>query len=817
VSGVARFDVSRGLLSAVLAAMLLAASPPVPAARISDVSSTKHNLSASGPGPVKADSESQICVFCHTPHAAENEPGAPLWNRDLAALPLTYTPYTSNTIDASDITATPGGSSKLCLSCHDGTLAIGAVNVANGQADVTIAMQGTEVDGTMPGGPSGELSGFTRRLGVDLDNDHPISFTYDATLATADGELRNPDLVSHIATRVPGVSPAVPLENDKLECTSCHDPHIRDDTLGYSIKFLRLNRFQILAPSGSGFSEANDQVCLACHDKLGTAWSQSAHADQGVANELYKDAAATTREFFTGIRVWEAACLNCHDTHTVQGARRLLREGTDTLGSPKSGGDSAIEETCYQCHTTSAESILQSVTEVPNVKTDFQSTYHMPITKADQDAGEERHDPHNADGEEIPDLLGLVIENRHAECTDCHNPHRVMKNSLFNGTGDPAAGTHDHASGHSNIASGVLRGAWGVEPLYGGASFQDLPTGYELRTGDGGLGAGDGVGQPYVTREYQICLKCHSDYGYADNNIYPTGNRPNLGISGGSTDLNTNGLTQYTNQAKEFQAPLTHKGEPIGVTGSGAGSAYEGGTQFNHRSWHPVMDSTGRTALIRNLSAAAFLAPFNGAIGTQTMYCSDCHGSNTANNTVVPGGTQPNGNPWGPHGSTNPFLLKGTWDQNTGGEDKDVPVNDPDNGLCFKCHRYQTYADRNGDNNDSGFSGGGENNLHAVHADRVGKTHCMWCHVAVPHGWKNKALLVNLNDVGTEAGLAAGTEISIGGNNAVYNQEPYYRRAKLKILTFRESGSWQQANCGSASGQGGTGGDWMKNVCDPPP
>ena len=29
---------------------------------------TKHNLSASGPGTVKATIESEVCIFCHTPH-----------------------------------------------------------------------------------------------------------------------------------------------------------------------------------------------------------------------------------------------------------------------------------------------------------------------------------------------------------------------------------------------------------------------------------------------------------------------------------------------------------------------------------------------------------------------------------------------------------------------------------------------------------------------------------------------------------------------------------------------------------------------------
>ena len=141
---------------------------PAMAAPVSDVRNTKHNLSVTGPGPVKAVSETQVCVFCHTPHGAENIPAAPLWNRQLSG--ATYTPYTSNSIDATDIAATPGGSSKLCLSCHDGTLAIGQVNVANGQLNPVIAMTGTELDGSIPAG-EGELSGFTRRLGVNLTSD----------------------------------------------------------------------------------------------------------------------------------------------------------------------------------------------------------------------------------------------------------------------------------------------------------------------------------------------------------------------------------------------------------------------------------------------------------------------------------------------------------------------------------------------------------------------------------------------------------------------------------------------------------------------
>ena len=79
----------------------------------SDVANTPHNLSVDGPGTAKATSETQVCVFCHTPHGATNSPGTPLWNRALSA--QTYTTYSSSSLDAETIAgqlAQPAGSSK---------------------------------------------------------------------------------------------------------------------------------------------------------------------------------------------------------------------------------------------------------------------------------------------------------------------------------------------------------------------------------------------------------------------------------------------------------------------------------------------------------------------------------------------------------------------------------------------------------------------------------------------------------------------------------------------------------------------------------
>ncbi|MEZ5936155.1 MAG: hypothetical protein R3F54_30485 [Alphaproteobacteria bacterium] len=150
---------------------------------------------------MRATEEDEVRVFCHTPHAANQDAPGPLWNRALST--ATYTPYSS--LDAIGLDQ-PGGSSKLCLSCHDGTIAVGSVNVLSGAetdlnpATADIDLLGTAPDGTIPEG-AGSETGFTRDLGVDLSNDHPISFDYDDGLALADGELRPPSSTIEIGDR----------------------------------------------------------------------------------------------------------------------------------------------------------------------------------------------------------------------------------------------------------------------------------------------------------------------------------------------------------------------------------------------------------------------------------------------------------------------------------------------------------------------------------------------------------------------------------------------------------------------------------------
>ncbi|MDP1703948.1 MAG: cytochrome c3 family protein [Sulfurimicrobium sp.] len=197
------------------------------------ISATKHNLSNGGPGTIKGDG-TEICIFCHTPHDAIKTANIPLWNKQLSALNISYGVYTSPTLNATDvtdvkmITAADATVTNLCLSCHDGTVAINSFNNPSNLETVPV----------MVGTTAGKLPVGNSNLGTDLTNDHPVNFTYDQTLADADKFLTAP------ASLV-----GVKLFSNKVQCASCHDPHLSTNGA-----FLRVSM------SGSA-------LCLSCHTK----------------------------------------------------------------------------------------------------------------------------------------------------------------------------------------------------------------------------------------------------------------------------------------------------------------------------------------------------------------------------------------------------------------------------------------------------------------------------------------------------------------------------------------------------------------------
>lgn len=171
----------------------------------------------------------QICVACHAPHNTAVLAEAPLWNHALST--ATYTLYTTSTMNAT--AGQPGGVSKLCLSCHDGTVAINSFGGTTG----TTMMSGASM------------------LGTNLTNDHPIGITYDAALVTADGALNpitNAVTIGSGTKTKPGTIASNMLYAGKLECASCHDVH---------------NTFTAGTANLLKVSAAGSAICLTCHNK----------------------------------------------------------------------------------------------------------------------------------------------------------------------------------------------------------------------------------------------------------------------------------------------------------------------------------------------------------------------------------------------------------------------------------------------------------------------------------------------------------------------------------------------------------------------
>ena len=207
---------TRGLL-------LLAAMP----ALAGTITGSAHDFTAS------AWSGGRICVACHDSHKTDTtNTAAPLWNH--ANSTATYTLYSSPTLNAT--LAQPGGGSKLCLSCHDGTVAVNSFGGVTGTTMISTA----------------------NNIGTNLKASHPIGFTYDTALATADGSLFDPStktvtIGSGTQTRT-GTVNAMLLYSGKMECDSCHDVHNTFTVGGLGTGLVKVD------PAGS-------KICLTCHNK----------------------------------------------------------------------------------------------------------------------------------------------------------------------------------------------------------------------------------------------------------------------------------------------------------------------------------------------------------------------------------------------------------------------------------------------------------------------------------------------------------------------------------------------------------------------
>lgn len=307
------------LVGATAGAQLVLAEPASKFSNQGGIVNTRHNLTQSpalGPFSIWMDSSrnnyAEVCVYCHTPHGANVNIAAPLWNRTIKA--TTYTTYNQlNTSTLTQAVYQPGAASLMCLSCHDGQQAVDAVMNMPGSGNYSTLPNEAFLDtwnnpsgfggnhltlGTPAWGPSGypgvnfstnttcltchspgvqenALSGsaidFTAAsIGTDLRDDHPVGVGFPAT--TGAGTDWNTPNGSHSGGAVELAffdenSNSRPDKNEirmygsggapRVECASCHDPHgVPSAGPGSSFNPTFLRK-----------TNQNSVVCLTCHSK----------------------------------------------------------------------------------------------------------------------------------------------------------------------------------------------------------------------------------------------------------------------------------------------------------------------------------------------------------------------------------------------------------------------------------------------------------------------------------------------------------------------------------------------------------------------
>ena len=215
-----------------------------------------------------------LCTFCHTPHKAQHT--ALLWNHTDTNNNFSWTDNTTTMAGTvlPSFTKTWNGPTPKCLSCHDGSIAVGDIQWYGANTpQITI----TSVEnGILDGG--GRLIDTTHQVGVggSMNGNHPVtvpypgvgSRSYNNTTTGASyvsGEWQaDPTSLGVVlykasdSTTTASISRVTssPGAGDNLgvECASCHDPHNKASVDDF---FLR------------GTKDGNDTnyICLKCHIK----------------------------------------------------------------------------------------------------------------------------------------------------------------------------------------------------------------------------------------------------------------------------------------------------------------------------------------------------------------------------------------------------------------------------------------------------------------------------------------------------------------------------------------------------------------------
>lgn len=265
---------------------ILAAALPLVAATCAfgEITGSKHDFTAMN------WADNAICKPCHTPHnAVATDITGRLWAHEMSPASTVYQYHGTRITPADGVTTGDAyngsltvndldGATRLCMSCHDGTVALDSFKGRNAPTSDGKAI-----------GADADHGRADANLGTNLSDDHPVgykamykensglTFTVDAGTGavTIGGHARYKPLATAKAAGLRFANSmdatAVITANTQrdqagafitytrwpsVSCVSCHDVH--DGTLGHG------------GPGERGLlrvTNTGSAICLACHNK----------------------------------------------------------------------------------------------------------------------------------------------------------------------------------------------------------------------------------------------------------------------------------------------------------------------------------------------------------------------------------------------------------------------------------------------------------------------------------------------------------------------------------------------------------------------